>query len=132
MSRLIPLIAVALIAIRPLSGCCECHAPLLAAIGSAWHEAWGGEHHDDCCQHSEPSHDSDHQGEKCPSCESTKNFVKVASPQLAKSAIAWHFLPAIATASCRMESPALCHHHSSGPLSWAGLRAHLVLGVMLI
>jgi len=132
MSRLIPLIAVALIAIRPLSGCCECHAPLLAAIGSAWHEAFGGEHCDDCCQHSEPSHDSQHQGEKCPSCESTKDFVKVASPQLAKSTIAWHFPPAIATAVFGTELPPLCHDHSSGPLSRAGLRAHLVLGVMLV
>ncbi|MCE9524939.1 MAG: hypothetical protein K8R36_02660 [Planctomycetales bacterium] len=132
MSRFIPLIAVALIAIRPLSGCCECHAPLLAAIGSAWHEAWGGEQHDDCCQHSQPSRDSDHQGEKCPTCESTKDFVKVASPQLAKSAIAWHFSTAIAAADCGTELPSLRRNHSSGPLSRAGLRAHLVLGVMLI
>ena len=127
-----PAVAVALIAIRPLSGCCECHAPLLSAVVSSWHEIWGGVHHEDGCEHSGPCHASAHQGEKCPSCDSTKDFVKVASPQLAKAAIAWYFTVAIDSTDGQADLPAMRRCHSSRPLSGAGLRAHLVLGVMLI
>lgn len=135
MSHLLPLIAALLIVIRPLSGCCECHAPLISAIMEAWHQVDSGEHHADCCQHSAPATGSEHHDEKCPpcpSCESNKEFVKVASPQVVKAtSLGWHFSSAIVPAPQSI-LPACCRLFSTGPLADAGLRAHLVLGVMLI
>lgn len=131
MSHPLTLIAVLLIVIRPLSGCCECHAPLVSAMLSAWHPMESGEHHVDCCQHA----DSEHQDERCPpcpSCESNKEFVKVAAPQVTKAtSLDWHFSPAIVPAT-QSGSLAFGRLDSAGPLADAGLRAHLVLGVMLI
>ena len=130
MARFIPLVAALLILVRPFAGCCECHAPLLSAVVATWHEVGSGEHEDDGCQHSAPCEVPDHQGGKCPSCESTKDFVKVASPQLAKASPAWHFPSPVAADSMTAISPAArCH---PGLLFCPGLRAHLVLGVMLI
>jgi hypothetical protein len=101
----------------------------------AWHQADSGEHHADCCQHSAPATDSEHQDGRCPpcpSCESSKEFVKVASPQVAKAtSLGWHFSTAIVPAT-PTEIFACCRLYSAGVLAGAGLRAHLVLGVMLI
>jgi hypothetical protein len=132
MARCIQLIAALLILVRPFAGCCECHAPVLSAVVATWHEAWGDKHEDDCCQHSAPCQVPDHQGGNCPSCESTKDFVKVASPQLAKASQAWHFPLPVAGDSMAAISPATRSHNSPGRLSCPRLRAHLVLGVMLI
>lgn len=132
MARFIQLVAALLIFVRPFSGCCECHAPFLSAVLTAWHEVWSDDHKDDCCQHSVPCQIPNHQGGKCPSCESTKDFVKVASPQLAKASHAWHFPLPVAADSMTAISPAARCHNSTGMLSNPGLRAHLVLGVMLI
>jgi hypothetical protein len=131
MSRLLPLIAALVIAIRPFAGCCECHAPLLAGLEQAWHEIWSQEHTDECCQHSSGS-DHDHDRGKCPSCESTSDFVKIAGPQVAKATSTWHFAEPLA-ADERVALTALGSRSiSSGGLACPGLRAHLVLGVMLI
>ena len=133
MARCIQLVAAILIFLRPFAGCCECHAPLLSAVVATWHKVWSGnEHEDDCCQHSAPCQVPDHQGGKCPSCESTKDFVKVVSPQLAKASPTWHFLPLVAADSMAGISPATRCRNSPAALSSPGLRAHLVLGVMLI
>jgi hypothetical protein len=132
MTRLIQLVAALLILARPFAGCCECHAPVLSAVVATWHEVWGGEHEDDCCQHSAPCPVPDHRGGKCPSCESTKDFVKVASPQLAKASLAWHFPLPLASDNMATISPATRGHNSPWLLSSPRLRAHLVLGVMLI
>ncbi|MGI8977657.1 MAG: hypothetical protein ACR2FY_00375 [Pirellulaceae bacterium] len=131
MSRIIPLIAAVLIAVRPFSGCCECHAPLVSAIVSAWDDAWSDEHEDDCCPHSVPCPVPGHPDGKCPSCESTKDFVKVAAPQVAKASLVWYFAPSVA-ADSKLNLPASACRCSPGPLFSPGLRAHLVLGVMLI
>lgn len=131
MSHLLPLITALLIVIRPLSGCCECHAPLVSVVLSVWHQLEDGEHHVDCCQHSDSEH---HDGKcpPCPSCESNKEFMKAAAPQVAKAtSLEWHFSPAILPAT-QTEILACGRLHSAGPLADAGLRAHLVLGVMLI
>ena len=131
MARFIPLIAALLIVIRPFAGCCECHAPLAAVLAEVWQEMCALEHTDDCCDHSGPCSTPDHQDGKCPSCESTKDFVKVVAPQLAKTSLVWHFgLPVAADGKTALPDP--LSRHSQGPLSSSGLRAHLVLGVMLI
>jgi len=131
MLRLLTLLAALVIAIRPFAGCCECHAPLLAGLTEAWHEIGSEEHTGESCNHT-PGSDHDHERGTCPSCESTTHFVKTAGPQTYKVTAGWHFAAPL-TAEGKVGLPAFgsCSY-LAGELVCPGLRAHLVLGVMLI
>jgi len=133
MSRFLPILVAVLIAIRPLSGCCECHAPLATAAIEIWHDLFAGDHGEDCCDHSAPCQTPEHSHGKCPSCESTQDFVKVATSRMAKASPTWHFAaPLAAAVTANSWQAVACLRSDSGVPPLGDLRAHLLCGVLLI
>ena len=104
---------------------------MLSGLAEAWNEIWSESHAGDDCQHAPGSH-HEHQRGKCPSCESTTEFVKIGGPQIAKAKAGWHFAMPLATHGGAAYFPPESRPFSAGNRLCPGLRAHLILGVMLI
>jgi hypothetical protein len=133
MASILRFLIAILVFLRPIAGCCECHAPLLQGVQLAielLHDDVYAHSGCDCCDHE--SQPPNHTPGSCGSCESTQDFVKVVAPQVeqAPPAVCWLPMPSSCDMSCgHMQNPA---GTLGQPDPGGALRAHLVLGVLLI
>ena len=130
------LIFVILIFLRPIAGCCECHAPILQGIQAAFasiHVEMHSSSECDCCDHSsDPCLPHSGTPGSCGSCESTEDFVKVASPQIEKTSLLVGWLSTVPACGNSGELVRSQVGTSGESVQGCSLRAHLVLGVLLI